>query len=912
MDNYEGFQKRGGKNVKRVEYIRMLNAAIKSKSYRFARQSSSLWLESFPGDMEVTLYNTRALFAEGNESQAAQLLENLVVLDPEYYEAFRMIAFVYGRGNPEKNTDAMAHVHALGGRVPVDVSIPDWCGHVRDARKALNHQNYEKAYELIHQVLGIGPQRSLVDAVHLQIVMAVQTPMEVMQLSTLYHERWPQCLVFTHALADARLGMGDEVGAVQLLHQCVSADAAGQVASRLWGKEHRYLPIWPANLEIQFDLPIPAAVAALLGLNQLPAGEEHLESDEFYPSAQQVPQLNAEEDDAPQQAPEPDLEQVGSDIAGKVNPNQQITHQNGAVGVAERVQKLDERRKETQVSRKGFDFVDDVFQKISNNIRQPEIARQDGRFPVYVIMSSKEGLEKQYGPKTAEVIGTEMVRLSETVGGRPGWRALVFYPDDPENMVWLGLDPVVATDPWKLKLAIVDLDDMLRRRGEMIGALLIVGGAAIVPFHKLPNPTDDIDEHVVSDNPYATLDSNYFVPEWPVGRMPGELGQDAGLILDQLRHAIDYHESCIESDPWWARLIFPLDAIGGWLKRIIDEKLNFQKPGSFGYTAAIWQRSSIAVYRPIGEADRLVVSPPIEAGKLKGEKVANAPLGYYNLHGIEDGPDWYGQRDVVDNSNGPDYPVALRPKDVQKNGTAPQVVFTEACYGSNIFSKTVDDALCLKFISIGTKTLIGSTCIAYGSITSPLIGADLLGYLFWKYHHENCSVGEALMRAKIELAREMNRRQTFLDGEDQKTLLSFVLYGDPLYGGKLRRSMAKDAFRRRLHPKVKTISDEQEEDIPASSVSRETLEKVKKTLEEYLPGLHDADVRFSHQYSGYCSVGLDDKSDPNCKTPKEKVDTGNMVVSLSKQVSNTKQIHRHYARMTLNSKGKMVKLAVSR
>ena len=36
----------------------------------------------------------------------------------------------------------------------------------------------------------------------------------------------------------------------------------------------------------------------------------------------------------------------------------------------------------------------------------------------------------------------------------------------------------------------------------------------------LPNPTDDADPDIPSDNPYATADDNYFVPEWPIARLP--------------------------------------------------------------------------------------------------------------------------------------------------------------------------------------------------------------------------------------------------------------------------------------------------------------------------------------------------------------------------------------------------------
>jgi len=101
---------------------------------------------------------------------------------------------------------------------------------------------------------------------------------------------------------------------------------------------------------------------------------------------------------------------------------------------------------------------------------------------------------------------------------RVGWGAMVFIPDDLNLMTSMGLKAADAGDPWQLKLALVDLDQALAKKGQMIGAVMIVGGPEVVPFHQLPNPTDDVDDEIPSDNPYGTLDSNYFVPEWAVGR----------------------------------------------------------------------------------------------------------------------------------------------------------------------------------------------------------------------------------------------------------------------------------------------------------------------------------------------------------------------------------------------------------
>ncbi len=199
-------------------------------------------------------------------------------------------------------------------------------------------------------------------------------------------------------------------------------------------------------------------------------------------------------------------------------------------------------------------------------MKTPQTANADGRFPIYVVFSSRTGLRNQYGDQTLAVIDKEMTRLADAIKKRPGWGAMVFYPDDIEATGKLGIKTTGQVDPWKLKLAIADLDGALAKKGGRIAALLIVGGPEIVPFHRLPNPTDDMDEEVLSDNPYASIDSNYFVPEWAVGRMMGEEGADAGLLLQQLRQAVKYHgqvakntKSVRRLSPWidWIRWLIP-------------------------------------------------------------------------------------------------------------------------------------------------------------------------------------------------------------------------------------------------------------------------------------------------------------------------------------------------------------------
>ena len=165
------------------------------------------------------------------------------------------------------------------------------------------------------------------------------------------------------------------------------------------------------------------------------------------------------------------------------------------------------------------------------------------------------------------------------------------------------------------------------------------------------------------------------------------------------------------------------------------------------------------------------------------------------------------------------------------------------------------------------------------------------------------------MRAKIGLAQEMAKRQGFLDGEDQKTLISFVLYGDPLValdsGQKLKKS-----YRALKQLPFRIVSDHKTDDMPVREVSQTVLKEMKELVAPYLPGLEDVQVVISSQYDPQASaegeevVGADSKA--------KKTADGHVVITFSKSVRTATRIHRHYARATVSPEGKLIKLAVSR
>lgn len=515
----------------------------------------------------------------------------------------------------------------------------------------------------------------------------------------------------------------------------------------------------------------------------------------------------------------------------------------------------------------------------------------------YVLLSSRTRLAEKFGHAGFALIDQAMRELA---GAQTQMRGYVVYVDEAASLKPLGAQPVDATRAWDIKLLVQQLAEALRRQGDALGALLIVGGPDIIPFHHLPNPTEDPDADIPSDNPYATSDENYFVPEWPVGRLPSGAGRDPAPLVHALRSAARAHARKAGG------------AQRGWLRRLWARLRQMIRPpsaaasrASLGYSANVWRQASAAVYDIIGDRDELLTCPPLEAALLPADGLTPAPLAYFNLHGVEDGPEWYGQRHHDDPAHLPEYPVALRPRDIRNSGRAPDIVFSEACYGASVIGKTAEQALCLRFLDAGTRALVGSTKIAYGSMSEPLIGADLLGRYFWQNVDAGLPVGEALRLGKLQMAQEMHARQGFLDGEDQKTLIAFVLYGDPLAvaGSEAGApSAAKAAKLRALKfTAIRPVT------VPAAAVETaltpETVTQIKALVAEYLPEMRDAELRAARSRA----------MPANAKRAGARATTVTLAKTVrARSAAAPPRTHAHFARVTLDEAGKIIKLSVSR
>ena len=923
------FSLSNGKSVPREQFVILLRTALALEENRFARQTALVWLAHYPGDLQVNLLYGQSLLSAGMTEQAMPILEKVCRCDPEFlqgqtqlHRARKVI------GEPDCFKSA-GELYVLGGD-PEQQDLPEWAYQLRKARIALEGERASEAEDLVHQVLASDRPSPLAGLFHLKVNSQKDLPWLAMRdLAGHYHAIWPDCLAFTLWIAAAFMESEKTDKAVALLHKVAAGDVAGQVVTRMWGADHPYRSLWPLRMAAPLEIAIPAALAAALGWNQLPS-----------PAQDNRQNMTQEGGNGLNVAQADQIAETRIHRPVLVKPEIETSMGWGGKGNLPAQELKTGRRRmpsptNTAVPETLRD-VQDELERVAGQLKREYIAQSDGRFPVYVVFTTRAGLRGKYGSRSAE-IDLELKRLVAAVGRRNDWRALLLYADDAKSASHYGIAPAKADDAWELKLALADLDIALGKQGEMIGAVLIVGGPEVVPFHYLPNPVDDADDDAPSDNPYATRDENYFIPEWPVGRLPGGAQPDAEPLLCTIRGIIERHSRMTvrsQAPPFFSR----------WLHGLL-ERLWFlprrERP-SWGYTAAVWRQAAVSVFRPIGPPHSMLVSPPAQVdgqpGRIQKNKLLpKGRLGYFNLHGVVDANEWYGQRDPADGDSQTDYPIALRPQDVINGGRAPQVVFTEACYGAHIIGKKAEEALALKFLASGSQAVVGSTVTAYGSITPPLIAADLLGHTFWRYLREGLPAGEALRRAKIHLAREMLNRQGYLDGEDQKTLITFVYYGDPLAQAGVSGPRAKTIYRPIKRPKaIQTVCDRvvSKHKSPTletlTPIPAETLTAVKRIVEQYLPGMQDAEVLFAQEH-GFCRG--DNHTCPTSQLgvrPKPADRPRRSVVTLSKQIqtalhstgrpadlgttaeAGSGQVHWHYARLTLDQDGKIVKMAVSR
>jgi len=392
-----------------------------------------------------------------------------------------------------------------------------------------------------------------------------------------------------------------------------------------------------------------------------------------------------------------------------------------------------------------------------------------------LLISSTEKLRQRYGKTGLNSVLSSLERYKDSLSRR-GVELTTAFIDDKSSITQFGLRPATVITPASVKNAV---DRIVAKLSAPRGAgpaakhdvsprssrdvkrtstrdsgifILILGGGEVIPYFGLMNPAFDSDSSVFSDNPYGcppgtTSAEKCLLPERPVGRMPDGNGSDVRLLLTQIGVASE---------------------AAAWLS---TNPLSLQK-SSFGYSAAIWKRASQEVWRDIGYTGNLRICPPLSYVDVTSAWFSNKNFLYFNLHGSDTEPYWFGQ-------DGTSFPTALSPANVNRLSHEKSMVMTEACYGAIEMGRKRDTSISLAFLSSGSACLLGSTCTAYGALAPPASEADLIALNFFRNVHKGMTFGKALVSARAQLAALAVSRQGYLDEDDKKTLLQFVLFGDP-------------------------------------------------------------------------------------------------------------------------------------
>jgi hypothetical protein len=383
--------------------------------------------------------------------------------------------------------------------------------------------------------------------------------------------------------------------------------------------------------------------------------------------------------------------------------------------------------------------------------------------PAVLIVTSRNRLWQRYGPDGVEAVERAVADLVDAMAERQ-LAGTPVYTDDSPLLTNFGILPADPGQPSSVARVLSELGERCGWLDEIPRYVLILGDDGVVPFHRTENPSPDADNHVLTDHLYAVRPAAPMRPAFAVGRIPdGSLAQLTGAILN----AANAH------------------------RRLAKGKAPELPATAFGYSASIWKRAARAVYGAIGDPKQVRLSPPLTRSEAPAPGASGPRYRYYNLHGLSDSADWFGQRDPTFPADYPFFPVALRPEDV---ATAPgSLVFSEACYGADIDGRATHDSIALTSLAKGALGFVGATGVAYGGLDGPLVAADLLAHRFWTAILEGLPAGRALSRAKWELASEAHARQGYLDAEDEKAVHNFVLYGDPSLVHSVPSVWAEDA-----------------------------------------------------------------------------------------------------------------------
>lgn len=377
---------------------------------------------------------------------------------------------------------------------------------------------------------------------------------------------------------------------------------------------------------------------------------------------------------------------------------------------------------------------------------------------VKLSITSQRRLDRKYDAAGRRAIAAAL-RAWIAADKTRGIRTIHVAIDDAAAMKPFKVAPVRGSlTPNKVKKA---LDALVARLAPEY--VVLFGADDVVPHFRVANPshsaTDgDDDTEVLTDNPYACSRqfrsgrrSSYLVPDRVVGRIPDLPGSsDAGWITNYLQHA------------------------AGWTSRpasVYDADLLLANEA--------WRKGGEDSVTYLGRRTKqLLLAPPTNPSTPQLLARRGALLHMIKCHGGDHDSWFYGD------GHGRQ-PAALK-SPMLVGATMPDtVVGAMCCYGGKVFDPNApvvahpgEPPIPMVYLRQGAHGYLGSTTIAWVG-PSVMMCADWVVTAFLKDVLSGASLGRAALGAKQDFLRWAQQEGQDPDTADEKTLLQFVLLGDP-------------------------------------------------------------------------------------------------------------------------------------
>ncbi|MDP9193001.1 MAG: C25 family cysteine peptidase [Acidobacteriota bacterium] len=344
--------------------------------------------------------------------------------------------------------------------------------------------------------------------------------------------------------------------------------------------------------------------------------------------------------------------------------------------------------------------------------------------------------------------------------------------------------------------------------------LVLLGSDDVIPHFVVPNPalgtkSRDPEKEVPTDNPYASsqrfnlnVRRSYLITDRVVGRIPDLPNASDPTAL------LNYLDAATTAAPLGAAE-FALDLL---------------------VCCDLWKDSGNACAAVLGrQAADLFLSPPTLHNTSLLTARHHARLQMIKCHGLPFNPAFYGDNNLK-------RPEVLTTSSLLGRTADGTVVGAMCCFGAAVYDPTNPavsqpgvPGIASTYLDQRASGFVGSTCLSYVGTTT-MGAADVIVTRFLQNVMAGDSLGTAFLNSKQQFVADIGKAGQKFIVMEEKTLLQFVLLGDP----SLRPMVPDD-----LQKTAATIPEMAQGDLALSAAERRSRRdyhiRLGRQLRELVP-----------------------------------------------------------------------------